>query len=160
MSLESVIGCVQEWWNRVDANIDASDLYLFGSSIYRDGLQFDWHRSDLDLVALIPESKRTAVDRYEWLVELAKHKQRLELDLVPLLQRENAGMPAVSLIPLTTEELRADVHKSKVKHFFADNEFLNIRTKGLRKGIPRAGDGGNRSPLILQGLEYAQELRC
>ncbi|MGT2469304.1 hypothetical protein [Paraburkholderia terrae] len=160
MNLEAVVRCARDWWNRVGESIETSELYLFGSSIYRDGMQFDSNRSDLDLVTLIPDSARTAVDRFHWLVELAKHKQKLELELVPLLQRASAASSAVSLIPLTSDELAADVHKSKAKSFFAGNRFLNVRTGEEFPGLPGAGIAGDRPPLIAQALEYAQDLRC
>jgi len=153
---DAAIKLCRTWADAVTAEIP-SDVYLFGSAIYRDGDQFDAQLSDLDLVVLFKEDL-VATKRVERLARLLKHKERLELQLIPTLQRTNCVEPGVSLLPISELELQANVHKSGARSFFERNIFLDLKTKQQSLGLPNAGvvalPDDNR-----QALEFSQKLR-
>lgn len=159
VELGTVVEFLRQWWNSVGQKMAVTDLYLFGSSIYEDGQQFDSRRSDLDLVTLLPDSASDAVSRFEWMCAIGEQKKLLEIQLIQVLQRPNAGEPIVSLVPMTAEDLAADIHKSKASHFFADNDFLRLSDMRTLKGLPGAGQAGPQPDAISQALQFAQELR-
>ncbi|EIN00431.1 hypothetical protein WQE_15411 [Paraburkholderia hospita] len=150
---------LRQWWKDVGQKVAVTELYLFGSSIYEGGRQFDSRRSDLDLVTLMPDSAKDAVSRFEWIRTIGEQKKALELQLIQVLQRPNAGEPIVSLVSVTAEEIAADIHKSKAPRFFAGNDFMRLSDMQLMQGLPGAGRAGSQPEPISQALQFAQELR-
>lgn len=146
----------EQWADRVLDELHGQ-LYLFGSAIYKGGEQFDAVLSDLDLVYLFPEGA-SALDRCNHLTILYKHKKQLELELIPALHRLSCDEPGVSLVPITSLELQANVHKSGARSFFDRNFFYDLGAKTESLSIKSAGT------LVLkderrQALEYVQKLR-
>lgn len=134
-----------------------SDIYLFGSAVYQGGDQFDPQMSDLDLVIVFHE-ELDATERVVRLVNLRNLKARLELDLVPRLQRTNCVDPGTSVIPITQLELITNIHKSGARRFFDKNFFFNLTSETLVLSLPSAGSG-TLSDEVRQALEYAQKVR-
>jgi len=159
MELVAVVERLLDWWQDVAKRLAVTELYLFGSSIYKNGAQFDASMSDLDVVTLIPSTASDAVKRLEWMRTVAEEKKSLELQLLQALQRNNAAKPIVSFIPMTMGELAADIHKSRVSRFFAGNEFLRLSDGKVITGLPGAGDAGSQPESISQALQFAQEMR-
>ena len=91
-------------------------------------------------------------------MELSKAKQRLELSLIPTLGRATCGEPAVSVVPVTRFEIKANIHKSGARRFFDKNVFLNLRDGRIALGLDDAATlmvpDENRS-----ALEYVQGVR-
>jgi len=144
-------------WASVASNEIPSDIYLFGSAIYKGGDQFDPQRSDLDVVVVF-KADLDATERVKRLVRLQFHKANLELSLIPALQRTNCVSPGVSIVPITKLELRANIHKSGSRSFFERNIFLNLKTMQQSVSLPDAGivavPDDNR-----QALEFSQKIR-
>src|SRR5260370_17933569 len=136
--VEKVIAHCRSWAKRVRKVTGAEAIYIFGSTIHRDGTQFDPERSDLDLIVVIPKYLKYAPSRTDWLVKLQTLKRDLELSLIPLLSRNDAAPPIVSVVPLTKFELRADIHKSPSRVFFRNTNFMdllrNTKPAPLRRG--------------------------
>jgi hypothetical protein len=132
-------------------------LFLFGSAIYKGGEQFDSIYSDLDIVCLLPEAT-DALSRVEAIHILRSHKLKLELGMVPRLQRQTCNEPGVSIVPITPLELRANIHKSGARSFFDKNFFYDLVDKRETLGIPLAGSRMMRDDRR-QALEYVQKVR-
>ncbi|SHF09466.1 hypothetical protein SAMN02745157_1624 [Kaistia soli DSM 19436] len=152
---EAIDLCAQ-WAREVSAAIPC-DIYLFGSAIYQDGDQFDAQLSDLDIVVKF-HCDLEATERVERMMELRTHKMMLELRMVPCLHRTNCADPGVSVLPITSLELLANVHKGKSRHFFTRNIFLDLLSDVETISIPTAGTS-SLSDEARQALEFAQEVR-
>lgn len=163
MQLEQLFAHVREWWTRVGQEIQTGPLYIFGSTIYKDGDQFDPDISDLDLVTVVPSHLTSAIERTRWLESLLQHKLNLEKDLLVLLRRRDAGEPIISFVPITHLELEADIHKSKVRDFFKCNTFLSLMPdaadRGPVVGLPQAGIKSLSNDMVRQVLEHSQGIR-
>jgi len=152
---EAIALCAQ-WAREVREDIPC-DIYLFGSAIYQDGDQFDAQLSDLDIVVKFHRDLE-ATERAERIAALRSHKIMLELRMVPCLHRTNCEDPGVSVLPITSLELLANVHKSKSRHFFTRNIFLNLLTEVETISIPAAGTS-SLSDEARQALEFTQDVR-
>lgn len=163
MQLEQVFTHLRNWWADVGKDIQTGPLYIFGSTIYKNGNQFDPMKSDLDLVAVIPPSFPSAIERTQWLDRLLHHKLKLEKELLFLLERPNATDAIISFVPITHLDLEADIHKSKVRDFFQNNPFLSLMpdAAGLEPvtGIPQAGIKNLSNDMVRQVLEHTQGVR-
>jgi hypothetical protein len=134
------------------------DLYLFGSAIYKDGIQFDRVRSDLDIICVLPAMLKDADDRYGFIRELKDKKLDLELRMIPELGRTVCDEPGVSLVPITELELKANIHKSGARRFFDKNSYLNLATGESQIGLRDAGVLSVPDELR-QAIEYVQRIR-
>lgn len=163
MQLEQIFAHLRAWWIRVGQDIQTGPLYLFGSTVYKGGDQFNKVVSDLDLVTIIPPSLPSAIERTRWLENLLGHKLKLEQEMLVLLKRQDASEPIVSLVPITDLELEADVHKSKVRDFFRGNTFLLLGQEEVfskpMAGLHRAGTLNLSNDMVRQVLEYSQSIR-
>ncbi|WP_449302237.1 hypothetical protein [Pseudoxanthomonas mexicana] len=61
-SAELAVDLCRNWAEKLESKVRVS-TFLFGSAIYQDGLQFDPVRSYLDIVCLISDDVKSAVDR-------------------------------------------------------------------------------------------------
>lgn len=152
----NAIELCERWANGVLADLQG-EMYLFGSAIYKGGEQFDATFSDLDLVYLFPEGTG-ALERCSRLAALFGYKKQLELELIPTLHRMSCDEPGVSLVPVTSLEIRANVHKSGARSFFDKNFFYDLGAKVESLSIPSAGTSVLRDDRR-QALEYVQKLR-
>lgn len=132
-------------------------LLLFGSAIYKGGEQFDRVHSDLDIVYVFPDGT-DAVERAAILKRLRKHKQQLELDMLPALQRVSCDEPGVSVVPVTALELMTNIHKSGARSFFDKNFFYDLAANKETLGIPTAGTRILRDERR-QAIEFVQKVR-
>ncbi|CAJ6932826.1 Uncharacterised protein [Burkholderia pseudomallei] len=160
VELDAVVELLRDWWKDVARELEVTELYLFGSAIYKNGAQFDASHSDLDLVTLMPMMAKDAVTRLDWIRAVATKKKSLELQLLQALQRHHAGKPIVSFIPLAPEDLSADIHKSKVRHFFASNDFMRLSDGQILRGLPGSGSVELQQESISQALQFSQEIRA
>lgn len=150
------IDLCKDWAVQVRSEINC-DVYLFGSAIYDEGHQFDAHQSDLDLVVLFHEDL-DATGRATRLGSLYDLKLQLEVKMIPRLHRTNCTDPGVSILPITTLELEANIHKSRTRRFFNRNIFLNLETDLDSIGLPGASTVSVTED-ARQALEYAQGVR-
>lgn len=138
-------------------------MYIFGSTIYKHGDQFDPKISDLDLVTVIPPSFPSAIERTQWLDRLLHHKLNLEKELLFLLKRPDATEAIISFVPITHLDLEADIHKSKVRDFFQRNTFLSLMPAEAGyepvTGLPQAGTKNLSNDMVRQVLEHTQGVR-
>ena len=134
-------------WTGLIRNDISCDVYLFGSAIYEGGDQFDAQLSDLDIVVHFLDDI-DATQRTRRIQKLHDFKAMLELQMVP----------RVSVLPITTFELHANIHKSKARRFFDRNIFLNLETDHESIGLPNAGVLSVTEE-ARQALEFAQEVR-
>lgn len=153
---EAAIALCKEWATVLNGEL-AFDAFLFGSTIYDGGDQFDPYSSDLDIVA-VTNTELDASQRVAQLIRLQEAKRRLELDLIPRLHRTNCAEPGVSVVAITPYEIKANVHKSGARRFFDKNFFLNLRTSDLRLGLADAG-AATIADEVRQALEYVQKTR-
>lgn len=152
----AAIACCEQWASQVAEKLGTSGVFLFGSAIHLGGSQFDPSRSDLDLIILMPGS--TALSRSTWLDSLRELKHDLELRLLPVFLRTDAGTPIVSVVPVTPFELTCDIHKSGVSDFFRNNVFARLDAPG--KAAPLlAGEPAQTHTLTRQICAFAQALR-
>jgi hypothetical protein len=164
MSSEPLVARVEKhlrrWAKDVNKAISPGGIFLFGSLVYKNGLQFDAAISDIDLVVCIPEDLTTAPLRAEWLEGLAEHKHLLELDLLQLLERSDAGSPICSVVAATTTEIYADIHKDGAAQFFSNNLFRNLLLDESSDGpMPGAGSLVIANHLACSALRFAQKYR-
>ena len=159
MKKDRIINLLKDWKSQVQKDIPVTEIYLFGSSIINDGFLFDEKFSDIDLVIIMPESITNAIERTHWLSKLKEHKSDLELLFVKLFKRDHVSKPIVSVIPLTRKELFFDIHKSRVRDFFRDNEFVNITTEEKVIGIIKDEDFITTDDTVRYLFEFSQAIR-
>lgn len=152
----AAIELCRTWTDQLTAQIP-SEVYLFGSAIYESGDQFDAQQSDLDLVILFRD-ELDATERVERLLALRNLKAILELQMIPVLHRTKCEEPGVSVVPITTVELQANIHKSGVRRFFDRNIYLHVKTELESVGLPNAGTCSIADD-ARQALEYVQKVR-
>jgi len=129
-----------------------------GSAIYKDGEQFDSQSSDIDIVAIFPEPPTGAIARVTFLQRLKEHKATLELEMIPALSRLSCTEAGSSIVPITQFELKTNIHKSAVRHFFTKNIFYDLTNKKQIIGIPNAGTLTLRDE-NRYAIEYVQRVR-
>lgn len=129
---------LEDWACDLIKQSDVPNLYLLGSLIYDNGRQFDPANSDIDLVLVMPELK-SVTERYRWMESLADPINALELSMLRLLKRADAGETITSITPITTKEVLADVHKDGHREFYKENRFYDLLNRGFVNGIPKAG---------------------
>jgi predicted nucleotidyltransferase len=148
-----------DWAKRTDEQIGSGGIYIFGSTISRNGDQFDDQQSDIDLVVVFPRTVTTAPARVEWLERLAKAKHELELSLIPVLGRADAVQPMVSVVAATEHEVRADLHKSRAPDFFRGNHFKNLLDLAATPAPLLVGEPAKISDVARQVVQFTQEFR-
>jgi len=146
---------LRDWAQDGIAELGASEVYLFGSLVYRDGDQFG-DSSDVDLVVLIPPLD-TALVRHRWLESFLEHKGQLETTLLRTLSRLG-GEPIASLIAITKAEIAFDIHKDGHRDFFTKNVFRDLTTNKNLTGLPGAG---TQMPtrFVAAALAFTQKIR-
>jgi hypothetical protein len=164
VNVEAIFEQLENWWAKVGDELPTGPLYVFGSTVYSQGNQFDQETSDVDLATVLPIELASAVERTVWLEKLLRHKIELEQQLLVLLKRGDASTPIVSFVPVTRMELEADIHKSKVRDFFRVSEFLDVSAQvGARveptRGIPGAGTRSLSNDMVRQVIEHSQDIR-
>lgn len=151
----SAIELTRVWAEEVQAATQCQ-VYLFGSSIYKGGEQFNSAQSDLDIVCLFPEGADALV-RHNIVVTLKAYKLSLEVRMIPELRRDSCTEPGVSIVALTSTELRTNVHKSGVRRFWDRNYFYDfsiMRARILEEaGTQYIPDEGRHA------MEYVQKIR-
>ena len=153
---ERAIGLCEQWAAHARQDVDGR-LLLFGSAIYKGGEQFDAVNSDLDIVYVFMDGT-DALERLRTMKLLRAHKQKLELDMLPVLARLSCDIPGVSVVPITDFELLANIHKGGARSFFDKNFFYDLSTKEQHLGILRAGTR-TLPDEQRQAIEYAQKVR-
>jgi predicted nucleotidyltransferase len=154
---EIAINLCLEWGRELTSEF-ACEVYLFGSAIYKDGIQFDRVRSDLDIICVLPPTLKDADDRYGFVRELKDKKLDLELRMIPKLGRMVCHEPGVSVVPISELELKANIHKSGARRFFDKNAYLNLATGESQIGLRDAGVLSVPDELR-QAIEYVQRIR-
>ncbi|MBG6118540.1 MULTISPECIES: nucleotidyltransferase domain-containing protein [unclassified Sphingobium] len=158
-SLEPVMVLLRKWAEALDTMIGSGGIYLFGSSIFRDGQRFEPGHSDIDLVVVIPDDLRSAPDRAEYAENLRCQVAELEKSLLEPLGRKNADKPICSVIAATRLEIEADIHKSNVTSFFSRNVFRPLHVVGADGPAPGAGTLDGLSLATRNALAAVQQLR-
>ena len=156
----ALLDVLRDWGRELEREIGTEGVFVFGSIVYKDGAQFNVATSDIDLVAVFPSNAvRTALLRVKWLENLRERKASLESKLAAILPRDKPGAPIVSLVPATTLELNANVHKDGARGFFSRNRFLGVLDGKLHGGL-RYGDQLFLSDdLLMECLRFAQKKR-
>lgn len=157
--IDNIIVELKTWLDKNKSLLQINNIYLFGSSIYRDGAMFDAAISDLDLIILIPESLVTPIEKLEWLQNLKVAKQELENKMLAILKKPDASKEIISIVPITQIELNYDIHKSKARNFFRANEFLGINENQTIKGIELLNYQQLDNEYAIQVLEAVQYAR-
>lgn len=159
MNIEEINNVINNWQTRVQKDITINDIFIFGSSIINKGFLFDDGTSDIDLVILMPESLSNAIERTNWIESLKMHKSKLEGSFIELFKRKQTNEPIVSIIPITNTELTYDIHKSGVRDFFKDNEFLNLNSNQIVNGLIKEKGLNQLDNIIRNLLEFSQNIR-
>ena len=154
---EIAINLCLQWGQELTRDFEC-EMYLFGSAIYKDGIQFDRVRSDLDIICVLPATLKDADDRCGFIQELKERKLDLELRMIPELGRTVCHEPGVSLVPITELELKANIHKSGARRFFDKNAYLNLATGESQISLRDAGVLSVPDELR-QAIEYVQRTR-
>ena len=154
---EKVLAKLKDWAKFTHHSIGTDGIYVFGSLIRRGGVQFDG-RSDIDLIIEIPSTKKTPWERVEWMTKLHSCKQTLELDLMRLLARTDAGESISSVVVVSRLDIEANVHKDGAVGFFSENLFLDILKDIEYEGLPAVGS--EQPPrLVVECLKFSQKKR-
>ena len=158
--IEEVEEHLRQWANRVASEISPTGVFLFGSLVYRKGVQFDPLISDIDLLVCMPADLTTAPERAEWIGKLAPLKCGLELGLLQILKRSDATSPISSIVAATSTEIRGDIHKDGAANFFSNNVFRDLLEKTTPDGpVPSSGTALIADPLVCTALRFAQKYR-
>lgn len=155
---DKVLTKLRDWAQLTHAQIGTDGIYVFGSLIRRGGVQFD-AKSDVDLLITIPEAKQTPWERAKWIEELCHYKKILELDLMMLLTRVNAGEVISSVVAVTALEVEADIHKDGAVGFFSVNTFRSLLDDTEHQGLPTAGTVRDAERLVIECFKFAQKKR-
>lgn len=156
---ERLLACLRTWATETSRELKCGAIYVFGSSVYLDGKQFN-NSSDVDLVIVFPEDCDSALVRTAWTTKLLKRKHTLELELLQLLDREDASKPIVSIILTTRREINHDIHKSGSRNFFQKNKYLDLLSGDLLECIPHAGFVTDKfSDQCRQVIQFVQTVR-
>jgi hypothetical protein len=150
---------LRQWAKSVNETIGCDGAFVFGSLIYKSGVQFNPMTSDVDLVIGIPEAATDAPSRAKWILDFLTHKQQLELSLMTLLKRPKANDPICSVVAVTQAELRSDIHKDGAAGFFGTNAFRNLLREGAADGALAAGTNPITNNHVRSALQFAQKYR-
>ncbi|MFO6429925.1 hypothetical protein ACLBKT_07500 [Erythrobacter sp. W302b] len=154
---EKILKVIAEWGQEAVTQYKADGAYAFGSLVYLEGEQLT-ASSDIDLVILVPKSAEGPVARAEWLERFFPHKEKLEFELLKVLQRDIIEEPFSSVIPVTQLEIEIDLHKQNLPSFFSANQFLDLQTEGLNEGL--VGAATKECHRFMAGsLSMAQSMR-
>jgi predicted nucleotidyltransferase len=156
---DEIIKLIKKWKEEVSKDIEIDTIYLFGSSIYLDGRMFKASKSDLDLIILIPENIKDALDRKNWLQKLKVKKEQLEKEVLFLLKKTDTNEQTVSIVPITKLELDYNIHKGETRNFFEINEFLNINDETVFKGSDYFTFKECKNEFVIQVLKSVQKAR-
>lgn len=154
----NVLENLKAWAQSTHAKIGTNGIFVFGSLIQRDGVQFD-NRSDVDLLIQIPEEKITPLERLTWIEELRLCKMELEIALMQLLKRANASEVISSIVVVTKLDIEANVHKDGAVGFFSENAFRNLLDDVEYHGLPKVGAIEQPDRLVIECLKFAQKKR-
>lgn len=156
---DQIIKLIKEWKEEVSKDIEIDTIYLFGSAIYLEGRMFKASKSDLDLIILIPENIKDALDRKNWLQKLKVKKEQLEKEVLFLLKKTDTNEQIVSIVPITKLELEYNIHKGETRTFFEFNEFLNIKDETVFKGSEYFTFKECKNEFVIQVLKSIQKAR-
>ncbi|NUJ80258.1 hypothetical protein HUN39_09475 [Methylocystis sp. FS] len=146
------------WAKKVNKELGASGIYVFGSLIYRNGAQFN-SSSDIDVIVVVPPGLSSARERVAWLDRLVQSKKELEARLVAKLQRTDFDSSICSVNTPTILEVTADIHKDGAQGFYANNQFRDLIAGTERRGLPDAGTRRIGERLVVECLRFAQKKR-
>lgn len=107
-----------------------ANAHIFGSLIHKGGAQFDPQLSDVDLICCFAAGD-SYLSRWTSIAAAAPSIGDLNLRLLKLFGRTDASKPIVSVVPVSSFELEAGLHKDKSTQFFSHNEFLCVSTKQI-----------------------------
>lgn len=116
--IDQVSPIVHEWVSRTPF----ANAYIFGSLIHQGGIQFDPQISDVDLICCFSEPC-SYLDCWKAVTETSTSVKGLNLKFLGQFGREDASNPIVSIVPVTSRELEAGIHKDKAAQFFSHNDF-------------------------------------
>lgn len=140
-----------------------SEIYLFGSLINEDGIDFNSINSDFDFVLVMKENT-TLTERLTLIHALEPKVDELEGRIIKGLKRE-AGQAHTSFVCLTPFEAEMSVHKSRNANLLSMPQFLRLGadaqygpgTIRLSEGVE--GDFATRNSDPLEVLYYSQNVR-
>ena len=121
-----VLTKLQDWYKQLKKYKIVDSVYVFGSLIYDDGMQFDQNLSDIDLVVKFQDYCVSASDRINACVGLLREIELLERDMLCLLKRSNADNPIISIVAATQFEIKYGFHKDGKRDFYLCNDFLKL----------------------------------
>lgn len=156
LNIQEIVNAITAWAKSVEEKIGFSEAYVFGSLIRNNGAQFD-ARSDIDLVIVLPNDRKTDWDRVDWTQRLREYVPGLEVQLLTLLGREKANEPIVSILAATSIEIAADVHKDSKPKFFSENQFHSISDGKTFFGIPGAGAIKDLAIPVIECMKFTQK---
>jgi len=157
--LESALRRCEEWARQLRKELGCQQSYAFGSTVLRDGSQFDPQSSDIDLAVVIPDRTGLAPGRSEWVKQLKKPKHDLEISLIPILGRAKADRPIVSVVVVTTFELQHNIHKDGARTFWNSSTFRNLLEASSSLVPLLAGHALRLSETKRQVSQWAQKTR-
>lgn len=146
-----------DWAKGVFAELNPQGIYVFGSLIYKNGVQFN-DKSDIDLAIVMPDVP-DAVDRANWLDALQHRKLLLEDELGKRLGRSDRSAVLSSFVVVTAPEVAADIHKDGAAKFFSANQFLDLSSGQIREGLPGAGERVVAERLVGECFRFVQKTR-
>lgn len=156
--IEKIIEILKTWKDNLAKDIKVEKVYLFGSSIYREGILFDPAISDLDLIIIMPENL-SPVQRLNWLIRLKEQKKELEKQMLFLLSKKATDREIISIVTIERRDLNFDIHKSRSRTFFRTNDFFDLDADKIVSGSEIVSFVELKNELAIQVLESIQKTR-
>lgn len=156
---DKVVGILKDWKSKLNEEIETGRLFLFGSLINYGGKQFNSKKSDVDLIIEFPSGLNGPIETKNWIVILKKHKKILEQKLSNELSKDSNSQEIVSLIPISSMEMNAHIHKSSARNFYKINEFYDVESDLLEKGDVLFQYENLNDELVIQIFETSQKIR-
>ncbi|HEY4177962.1 MAG TPA: nucleotidyltransferase domain-containing protein [Kofleriaceae bacterium] len=156
-SRDEVLRALREWATSVHMADIAQGAHVFGSLVTDDGEEFDLSGSDVDLMLVLPRSAASPLERATRLEQLAKLTPDLELRLMRILKRSDAGTPITSINVVTETELTRHIHKGGEPAIFRSS-FLNLLAADpapspMRDAVPFDHSENREAVFAVQGAQ-------
>ncbi|MGJ5175926.1 hypothetical protein ACQR1B_04360 [Bradyrhizobium oligotrophicum] len=116
---------MSDWATNTVRHTGVDKIFVFGSLVQDEGKQFDAATSDIDLLTVLKPNE-ALYSRVEILKKLRHSMEELELILLKLLKRRDAGQSIVSNVVMTPTELEYSIHKSGDRSLLSFPRFVDL----------------------------------
>lgn len=154
----TILSALGEWAGNAAKELESSRLYVFGSLVHRDGVQFN-EESDIDLLIILPTSLADAVNRARWMTKAKAQLAILRANVAKIRPNQWAKQQTISVLAVTELEIDEQIHKTGSPEFYATNEFFDLLTgeRSPIKGVAKYKIVDNQ--LAFECIRFIQKAR-